>query len=187
MRVLVSTSRFGKIEINDNDIINFNDGILGFENENKFCIVDPNDQTLIIWLQSITTPELAFPMIEPQIFKADYQANLLPADLSSVQLETQTQAYIYNILTIPADISEMSANLKAPIVINSQNNLGKQIVLQDNKLEVKFSMYKELKTAILNFKQSDDSLRTSYRPSEESNETTAQPQVRMVTLTPNAV
>ncbi len=184
----ISTSRFGLIEINETDIIKFNDGILGFENEDKFCIVDPNDQTLIVWLQSVKTPELAFPMIEPQIFKADYQANLLPADLASVQLENQAQAYTYNILTIPADISEMSANLKAPIVVNPNTSLGKQIVLQDNKLEVKFPMYKELKAAILSFKQSDDSVRTSYRPAKATEKADAQTQVRMITLSrPDAV
>lgn len=180
--MIVATSRFGKIEINENEIINFKEGILGFEKENKFCIIDPNDQTLIIWLQSVSTPELAFPIIEPQIFKADYQAQLLPADLISVQLESQSKAYVYNILTIPGDISEMSANLKAPIVINSEKNVAKQVVLQNNKLEVKFPMYKELKAAIINFKKSDDAIRTNYRPSNSKNGESDNKKVPMVTL-----
>jgi flagellar assembly factor FliW len=58
----------------------------------------------------------------------------------------------------------MSANLKAPVVINSAKKIGKQIVLQDSKLSVKHEMYKELKSFIVNF-SSDDSRRTSYEPS----------------------
>jgi flagellar assembly factor FliW len=166
--VKVSTTRFGELQVNKDDIINFQEGLLGFENLKQFFVVDPGDSTLILWLQSTDDGKVAFPIIEPKIFKPDYVAKLLPADMKSVELESIGSAKIYSILTIPSNISEMSANLKAPIVINNEKNVAKQIVLQDNKLSVKHEMYKELKTYIVNY-ASDDSKRTNVEAPQFDN------------------
>lgn len=160
----VSTTRFGELTVNPIDVITFNDGLLGFENLKTYFVVDPGDSTLILWLQSIEDGRIAFPIIEPKIFKPDYIAKLLPADLNGLELESLQSAKLYSILTIPTNVMEMSANLKAPIVINSAKKVGKQIVLADSKLTVKHEMYKELKTYIVNF-SSDDSKRTTFQPS----------------------
>lgn len=156
----VNTTRFGELEVKKEDIINFSEGLLGFEKLNQFFVVDPGDSTLILWLQSIEDEKIAFPIIEPKIFKPDYIAKLLPADMNSVKLENISDAKIYSILTIPSNITEMSANLKAPIVINNVQKIARQIVLQDNKLSVKYEMYKELKSYIVAY-ASDDSKRTT--------------------------
>lgn len=160
----VKTTRFGELEVNPTDIINFTEGLLGFEHLKKYFVVDPGDSTLILWLQSTEEEKVAFPIIEPKIFKQDYIAKLLPADLNGLELESLQSAKLYSILTIPANVTEMSANLKAPVVINSQKKVGKQIVLQDSKLSVKHEMYRELKTYIVNF-SSDDSKRTNVESS----------------------
>lgn len=170
----VNTTRFGELQVNKEDVINFSEGLLGFENLKQFFVVDPGDSTLILWLQSIEDESIAFPIIEPKIFKPDYVAKLLPADMNSVKLESVNEAKIYSILTIPSDITQMSANLKAPIVINNTQNIARQIVLQDNKLSVKYEMYKELKSYIVAY-ASDDSRRTNVdAPKVQTNtETTA--------------
>lgn len=160
----VKTTRFGELEVNPADLITFAEGLFGFENLKKFFVVDPGDSTLILWLQSTEDDKVAFPIIEPKIFKPDYIAKLLPADLNGLELDTLQTAKLYSILTIPANVTEMSANLKAPIVINSAKKIGKQIVLQDSKLSVKHEMYRELKTYIVNF-SSDDARRTTYESS----------------------
>lgn len=158
----VKTTRFGELQVDNNDIINFKDGLLGFENLKQYFIVDPGDSTLILWLQSIEDSAIAFPIIEPKIFKPDYIAKLVPSDLSAVELETLSQAKIYSILTIPSDITAMSANLKAPIIINNNKKVAKQVVLQDSKLVVNFEMYKELKKYIVGY-TSNDATRTTAK------------------------
>lgn len=159
----VKTTRFGELEVNPNDVLTFSEGLLGFENLKKYFVVDPGDSTLILWLQSTEDEKVAFPIIEPKIFKPDYIAKLLPADLNGLELETLQTAKLYSILTIPANVTEMSANLKAPVVVNSAKKVGKQIVLQDSKLSVKHEMYRELKTYIVSF-SSDDARRTTFEP-----------------------
>lgn len=160
--VKINTTRFGELEVEKKDIITFNEGLLGFEKLKKFFIVDPGDQTLILWFQSTEDPATAFPIIEPKIFKPDYIVKLLPAELNSLNLESINEASVYTILTIPKTVTEMSANLKAPIVINNKTKAARQIVLQDSKLEVRFEMYKELKRYIVAY-ASDDSRRTQVQ------------------------
>lgn len=158
--VKVTTTRFGELEVDKKDLINFKEGPLGFEQLKKFFVVDPGDQTLILWLQSVDDASVAFPIIEPKIFQPDYSVKLLPSELSSLELDGLNSASIYTILTIPQAVTEMSANLKAPIIINNKSKTARQIVLQDSKLEVRFKMYMELKKYIVSY-TSDDAKRTN--------------------------
>ena len=156
----IDTTRFGELEVEKTDLISFKEGLLGFENLKNFFVVDPGDQTLILWLQSCEQPNIAFPIIEPKIFKPEYSVQLVPSEMQSLKIENINDAVVYSILTIPQVVTEMNANLKAPIIINNKEKLGRQIVLQDSKLEVKFPMYIELKKYIVNY-NSDDTKRTN--------------------------
>jgi flagellar assembly factor FliW len=166
--VKINTTRFGELEVEKKDVIVFKEGLLGFENLKKFFIVDPGDQTLILWFQSAEDPATAFPIIEPKIFQPNYVVKLLPAELNSLDLESINDASVYTILTIPKVVTEMSANLKAPIVINNKTKVARQIVLQDSKLEVRCKMYKELKKYIVSYASDDSNRTTASAPSVTS-------------------
>lgn len=170
----IKTTRFGELEVDKKDIIEFTEGLLGFENLKKFFIVDPGDQTLILWLQSIDDAATAFPIIEPKIFQPNYMVKLLPVELNSLSLENLQHASVYTVLTIPQNVTEMSANLKAPIIINNKTKMARQIVLQDSKLEVRFKMYMDLKKYIVNY-TSDDSKRTNVAAPRENQATIVSP------------
>jgi flagellar assembly factor FliW len=169
--VKIKTTRFGELEVDKKDVIEFTEGLLGFESQKKFFIVDPGDQTLILWLQSTDDAATAFPIIEPKIFQPNYMIKLLPVELNSLSLENLQNASVYTVLTIPQNVTEMSANLKAPIIINNKTKFARQIVLQDSKLEVRFKMYADLKKYIVNFSTnvSDDSKRTNIIPGTKEN------------------
>ncbi|AUO00034.1 flagellar assembly protein FliW [Bacteriovorax stolpii] len=174
LTVKIKTTRFGELEVDKKDIIEFTEGLLGFENLKKFFIVDPGDQTLILWLQSTDDAATAFPIIEPKIFQPNYMVKLLPVELNSLALENLSNASVYTVLTIPQNVTEMSANLKAPIIINNKTKMARQIVLQDSKLEVRFKMYMDLKKYIVNYSTnaSDDSKRTNVAQAARDNGTT---------------
>lgn len=142
----INTSRFGVVEVAESDIIHFADGLLGFEQLKRFFIVDPADETLILWLQSADSADVAFPVLEPKIFKADYKVRLSANELRSLRIDSTKgkETLVYCILTIPEDVSAMTANLKAPVVINTASQLARQVVLQENEYSVKYSIYKEL-------------------------------------------
>lgn len=134
------------MDVMEADVVEFSDGVLGFEALKRFFIVDPADDTLILWLQSADSAEVAFPILEPKLFKADYKVRLSANELRALRIDASNQkdTLVYCILTIPHDVTAMTANLKAPIVINTASRQGRQVVLQENEYSVKFPMYREL-------------------------------------------
>lgn len=147
----VNTVRFGEINVEASDVITFPEGLLGFEHLKRFFIVDPADETLILWLQSVDSSEVAFPVLEPKIFKGDYKVRLSANELRQLQLDgtAGSGVLVYTILTIPDDITKLTANLKAPVVINTKNQRGRQVILQETEYSVRYSMYKELLAVIM--------------------------------------
>jgi flagellar assembly factor FliW len=150
--MVVQTGRFGQIEISTDEIISIPSGILGFPEQQDFCLVDAGDDTLIMWLQSLTNPNLAFPVLEPRIFKTDYVVRLSASELRELKMESIKDASVFNILTIPGNLQEMTANLKAPVVINTRTKIGKQVVLQENDQPIKHPMFIELRTHLMNIR-----------------------------------
>ncbi len=179
----IKTTRFSELEVNKNDIINFSDGLLGFEGLKDFFLVDPGDHTLILWLQSVHESATAFPIIEPRIFLPDYFVQILPSDLEDLDLKDyKKDAVIYTILTIPPhEITAMSANLKAPIVINNKTKSARQIILQDNKLRIHHKMYEELKKCLANYSL-NDSMRTKILVSEDQSKNAETPNDQLLSL-----
>jgi flagellar assembly factor FliW len=151
----IQTSRFGAMEVADQNLIQIPEGLLGFEDLQKYFIVDPFDDTMILWLQSVDRPEIAFPVLEPKVFRPDYHVRLSANELRLLRIESISRGdtLVYSILTIPEDPRNMTANLKAPVVINVKESLGRQVVLQENEYSIKCAMYKELLALILSAAQ----------------------------------
>lgn len=145
----IKTGRFGELSIEREDRIDIPQGILGFPDYRHFCLIDPSDDTLIMWLQSLDNPDIVFPVLEPKIFKTDYKVGLSAADQRELGLENLHRAAVLSILTIPQNVTEMTANLKAPIVINLDLQVAKQVVLQENEYSIKTLMFKQLKQHLI--------------------------------------
>jgi len=147
--VIIETGRFGQLTVGNEGTITFPQGILGFPEYTRFCLIDPADDTLILWLQSLDNPQVVFPVLEPKVFRVDYSAKLSAQELRELKLDNVNQSAVLSILTIPEEITQMTANLKAPIVVNLKDQLGKQVVLQENEYSVKHLMFKELRTHLM--------------------------------------
>ncbi|MBI3544770.1 MAG: flagellar assembly protein FliW [Deltaproteobacteria bacterium] len=145
----ITTANFGELDVSGEEIITFPEGILGFPELHRYCLVDPGDDTLILWLQSLDDARIAFAVLEPKIFKSDYIVKLSGQELKQLKLDNINQSIVFTILTIPrGDATQMTSNLKAPIVINLKEQIGKQVVLQENEYTLKHMMFRELKAAL---------------------------------------
>lgn len=167
--MIIKTGRFGEITVGDGEIILIPQGVFGFPDYKKFCIVDPGDETLILWLQSLENPEIAFPILEPKVFKPDYAARLSAAELRELKLENINQSAVFGILTIPEDITHMTANLKAPLVINLKQQVAKQVVLQENEYNIKHEMFKELRAHLVTIRSQKRAIHSQSREAQKSN------------------
>ncbi len=147
--MLIQTSRFGHIEVSPEDTIHFAEGLLGFVDLEKFVLLDdPNDE-IFAWLQSCEEPSIAFPVLEPELFLESFQVKIGMSDLKQLKATTEKELRPFCIITIPEDPTQMTANLKAPIMINVTHKMGRQCVLQDNKLEIREPIFLKLQQRVV--------------------------------------
>lgn len=142
----VNTLRFGEIEIDEEKIVHFEDGIPAFEDEHEFVIIPYDDESPYVFLQSLTTPDLAFLMTMPFVFFPEYEFELDDETQAKLGIEEQEEMLIYSLLTIPGGkVSDMTANLMAPVVINTTNMQARQIVLDKSRYTTKHRLFPETK------------------------------------------
>lgn len=129
--MVIQTSRFGSVNLKPEDILTFAEGLLGFTDLREFVLLDdPNDE-IFAWLQSCESPAIAFPVLEPELFTENFKINLTKTDLVSLKLQSQDKArFSKNIQQIPDDPTLMTANMKAPVVVNIDARIARQCVLQ---------------------------------------------------------
>jgi len=133
----IMTKRFGAIEIDESTIITFPNGILGFPKNKKYSLLDTNANSPLKWLQSVETPELAFVVTDPLTFYPEYEIKARVSDLEDIELSDPTRSMQFVIVTVPRNPADMTANFKGPLVINTENFMGKQLVLEDSDYEIK--------------------------------------------------
>ena len=142
----IETRLFGKITIEDEKLITFPEGIVGFPFLNQFALIHDadNENAPIMWLQSMDEPAFAMPVIEPHLVADDYNPTVNDEYLAPVGELAPEQIYTLVTITVPPEIEKMSVNLKAPIVINMANNKAVQIIVEDD-FQVKHPIYETLK------------------------------------------
>jgi len=147
--MIIQTTRFGNVVIDERDGLSFPEGLLGFADVKSFVLLeDPNDD-IFAWLQSFEDPAIAFPVLEPELFSADYVAQLTRSDLLALESQSGDVFRTFCIVTIPEDPTLMTANLKAPIIVNLRNRVARQCVLQDNNLAIREPIFTKLQTKIM--------------------------------------
>lgn len=141
----LETTRFGNLDIEEKEIIEFPDGLYGFEKETQFTFLpfNPNVESPMEWMQSIQSPHLAFVITDPYLYVPDYKLKLLKDDKEKVGLEPNEPFLVRSIVTIPENYTEMTANLIAPLVINSVKRIGKQFVLTSMEYDTRHYLLPE--------------------------------------------
>lgn len=130
-------TKFGDMDINDDQIITFENGIPGFPNLRKFILLARESDNPIHWLVSLENEFVAFPIVNPWIVCVDYSLNLSHLDIQELNIENQSDLNIWAILTIKDDPSQATINLLAPIVVNLKNRKAKQIIQEESNYSVR--------------------------------------------------
>jgi flagellar assembly factor FliW len=141
----VQTSRFGEIDVDEGDIISLPEGLIGFPELVRYVLLDHDSDSPFKWLQSVDEGSMAFVVISPLTFRPDYTVEVTEEEISTLHLDNAEDAVISVIVTIPMDPKKMSANLKAPLVFNLKNRLGKQVIVKDAQYQTKHFIMEEIK------------------------------------------
>lgn len=137
----LTTPRFGTIEFNADDLVTFADGLIGFPETKKFLILQHKEGSPFRWLQSVEEPNLAFLIVDPLTYCADYSPQVNATSVASLELLEETPHLVYTIVTIPkGKPSDMTLNLAGPLVINAVNRKAMQVVLDDPKWPLKYAV-----------------------------------------------
>lgn len=135
----LETAHFGMIEIDEKEFIYFPEGIPGLENSKKFVLIGNNSgEEVFFWLQSVDTPELCFVVTDPFMVYDGYGIDLEDDDVSLLQIADANKVLTLAIVIIPEKIDEIRVNLKAPILINVEKKLGKQVIQKNENLPIRY-------------------------------------------------
>ncbi|MCR5701944.1 MAG: flagellar assembly protein FliW [Lachnospiraceae bacterium] len=145
--MVVQTKFFGEVEIDDAKILDFPNGIIGFEDFKKFAIIydiDDDKETKISWLQSVEEPTLALPVIDPMAIVAEYSPMIEDELLKPLGNSADEDLLCLLVMTVPSDMTKVTANMKAPVIINSKTNKGVQLIVDNADYPVKFNVYESV-------------------------------------------
>lgn len=145
----VNTRIFGEVDIEDEKIITMPFGLVGFPDLQKFALIHDKDKPIgALWyLQSMDDPDIALPVIDPITIKSDYNPQISESDIELLEPLTNKNLLLLVTITVPEDITNMTANLNAPILINVDTGKGAQIEIVWGKEEyiTKYPIYDYLK------------------------------------------
>ena len=144
----VQTKFFGEIDLPEEKIITLERGLIGLEQYKKYTILydEEKEDNNISWFQSCDEPSLALPVIKPWLVKEQYNPVVEDELLTNIGELTEENLVILLTMTVPDDITKMSVNLKAPIIINADSRKGAQLIAENDDYEVKFMVYELFKS-----------------------------------------
>jgi len=141
MRVV--TKPYGVIEVDERQKIYFPTGLFGFENFKNYVLLDAKQQPFY-WLQSTDVSEIAFVLINPQIFRSDYELEVDNEELQEIDIKSMEDILCFAIVTIPENPAKMTANLQGPIIINKKTREARQVINTNAKWKIRHPIVAEL-------------------------------------------
>ena len=127
----IETSRFGRLTLDDERVMTFPKGLLGFPEYARYALIQTSEENYFFWLQCVDNPALAFVVTDPTTFFKDYTVPLKGDLQQDLQMDDVEHAQVFVICN---KVDEwLTGNLLGPIVVNAANRLAQQVVLTEKK------------------------------------------------------
>ena len=136
--ITISNSQFGTINVDPEKVIDFPQGILGFEDLKKYALLVFEEYEPLQFLISIDDPEVTFPVISPLLVMEKYIPNITKDEIALLGDFADEDLIMYAIVTIKADSNQATANLKGPIIINQKEKLAQQIIIDSDEYSLEY-------------------------------------------------
>lgn len=133
--MVITTSRFGQLDVNAERLIEFPGGILGFPDQSQYALIQTGTDSGFYWLQSVCTADLAFVVCDPRLFVSDYQVPVKLEELEGIELSGVQDAQVFVIVNKVGDL--LTGNLQGPLVVNVRNRRARQLVLSDKRFSTR--------------------------------------------------
>lgn len=139
----IESTRFGTLEINEEDILHFPLGIPGFLHEKEFVLLPHGEDSPFSFLQSVNEPNLSFLLADPFVFFKDYEFKLDDNVAKEMELTEENPPQVLVIATVKENIKDMTVNLLAPIIFNTKKREGRQIILEQSPYSIRQKLFVE--------------------------------------------
>ena len=137
--ISIDTKHFGPIQIEEHDVVIFPEGIPGFEGSRRFTLLGKNDGAApFFWLQSLDQPDVSLVVMDPFAIYDQYSVEVADEELNVLAINDPERIMTLCVVVIPEDVKQIRANLKAPILINLENNIGKQVMQHNDALPIRY-------------------------------------------------
>lgn len=135
----LETRHFGIIEVDEKDVLSFPEGMPGFESCKQYTLLGrEGGVTPFFWLQGIDQPEIALVVVDPFSIYEEYSIDVDDAEVEILEIDDAKNILILCVVVVPDDIKGMRANLRAPLLINLKNNVGKQVLQNRDDLPMRY-------------------------------------------------
>jgi len=141
----IQTAYFGELEIDPTNILNFQFGLPGFENEKEFLLLPLEENSIFQVLQSVQTAALAFIITNPYDITTNYNFELEEATIHALEIKDEKEVAVFAIVSLKETIAQSTVNLKAPIVLNTANQKAKQVILNNEDYSTRHLISSESK------------------------------------------
>jgi len=139
--MLIHTLKFGDLEVPEDKILMFKEGLPGFPQIRRFVVLELDEIKPFQYLQAVDDPPITLFVINPFLVDTTYEFRLSEAEMANMNSNNASDLAVYAVATIPENPNEATINLMAPIVINEKERCGKQVILHDSKYSIKHPLW----------------------------------------------
>lgn len=129
--MVIETSRFGPVDVDETRVLTFPKGLLGFPGYTQYVLIEAGENSYFWWLQSIELPDLAFVVTDPSVFVPTYRVPIRPEHMEELGMESIDEAQVFVIVNKRDQL--LTGNLQGPLVVHVNSRIGEQLVLSDRR------------------------------------------------------
>ena len=137
----IETLHYGEVDVDERYVIDFEAGIPGFPELRRFALVEPEAGSLFWFMQSVEDAAVSFLIVNPFVFYPSYEFELDESNKRELELNDPSELLLYCIVSTHGSVQHSTINLLAPVVINSSNRRGKQIILHDSPYQPRHPLF----------------------------------------------
>ena len=139
--MLVQSTRFGELDVPEEQILDFSQGIMGFPEEKRFALMEYKPDSPFYILQSLADPDLTFLMINPFAFFNDYEFDMDDALMAEIGVTEDKPPTVFNIATVKDKIENMTVNLAGPVLVNLRDQKAAQWVIEKTQFPTRYPLF----------------------------------------------
>jgi flagellar assembly factor FliW len=139
----LDSTRFGKIEIREDAVLTFPDGLIGLPGR-QYALIAQTEDSPFYWLHSVEDGDLALPVTNPWVFFSDYEARVSDGDAAEIGIEAPEEATIFCVVRAAERPEDFTANLLAPVVVHAARRVGKQVINEAGGYRVREPLFAEV-------------------------------------------